>query len=59
MPPREPMIIGAEDRILVTGSTGFLGAIVEGAEVPISYGEILRMARIMDSIFEQVGASVR
>jgi predicted dehydrogenase len=33
----------------------FYRSIVEGAPVPISYGQILLTARLMDSIFEQVG----
>jgi hypothetical protein len=35
----------------------FYRSIVEGTPVPIPYREILLTARIMDAIFEQLGAS--
>jgi predicted dehydrogenase len=34
----------------------FYQSIIEGTPVPIPYGEILATARVMDAIFEQVGA---
>ncbi|HXJ80468.1 MAG TPA: Gfo/Idh/MocA family oxidoreductase [Candidatus Methylomirabilis sp.] len=35
----------------------FYRSILDGTPVPIPYGEILRTARIMDSIFDQLGAA--
>jgi hypothetical protein len=35
--------------------TAFYRSIVDGTPVPIPYGQILTTARLMDSIFEQLG----
>jgi predicted dehydrogenase len=34
----------------------FYASIVTGAPLPISYGEIVRSARIMDAVFQQIGS---